>query len=433
MILGALVLLCGAPPAAADSAPSAGGYWEGALVRSGRSLPVAVDLHGTAGGRYTGSFTAQTQAVMEYPLDSVTVAGPRVAMVIGGGDLRLDGIRDGATIRGRLSGDEGSGTFALHRVAAPVLPYETQEVAFTNHGVTLRGTLCLPHGSRSHPAVVLLHGSGPQTRWGTNRFIADRLARAGIAALAYDKRGSGDSTGDWRTVGYDALADDAIAGMELLAKRHDIDRARIGIWGHSQGAFIAPLVAQRSRHVAFIVAADGNASTNQQQDLLRARNQIRDNGWTGADGAEALAVYKQFIAVASAGGAGYDALEQRLRRDKERPWVNWIGVPPRSSWLYRWYPLVVHYDSRVYWRKVRVPVLLVYGEHDELSDVPGSIATIRHVVSQAGGVPVRSIVIAGAPHNLHIGPAKGQPFFWQHIAVGYPSDEIRWIRRVTGL
>ncbi len=190
------------------------------------------------------------------------------------------------------------------------------------------------------------------------------------------------------------------------------------------------LIAKRSGRVAFIVAADSNASTNQEQDLLRARNEIRDNGWNGRTGADALALYKYFIRVASAGGEGYNGLEQALQRNKNRPWASWIGVPPRNSWLYRWYPLVANYDSRTYWRMVRVPVLLVYGQDDELSDVDASINSISALVRAAGGPAVKSIVIPDAPHTLHIAPAKGHAFFWWHMATGYPAAEIDWIRRV---
>jgi hypothetical protein len=59
------------------------------------------------------------------------------------------------------------------------------------------------------------HALGAESRWGTNRFIADQFARSGIAALVYDKRGSGVSTGDWKASSYDDLANDVLAGIDL--------------------------------------------------------------------------------------------------------------------------------------------------------------------------------------------------------------------------
>lgn len=430
-LLGFLLSVTATGTPAATAAIS--GSWSGTLLRSGQALDVRITFSREPSGQYNGTYSSNAQAVMDYPFDSVTVSGRRIAFVLGGGDFRFSGTSRNQMISGRFDGDEGKGTFVLHSTTAPVLPYTVEDVTFPDGGVTLKGTLCVPNRTGRHPAVVLLQGSGPESRWGTNRFIADRLARTGIAALAYDKRGSGESTGDWRTVGYDALADDAIAGMTLLSKRRDIDRKQIGLWGHGQGGFIAPLITRRSGHVAFIVAADSNASTNQEQDLLRATNGIRDNGWTGGNGADALALYKHFLRVASAGGEGYGGLEQALQSNKNRPWASWIGVPPRNSWIYKWYPLVANYDSRTYWKKVRIPVLLVYGQHDELSDVNGSIASIGGLVKGAGGPPVKAVVIPDAPHTLHIAPTKGHAFFWWHMASGYPAAEIDWVRRVTHL
>lgn len=409
------------------------GAWLGSLTENGQKLAVRITLSERS-GTYDGTFSSDAQAILDYPFDAVNVAGNHVAFVLGGGDIRFSGTALRArTITGTFDGDEGKGAFILHRAPAVTLPYRAHDVRFSDRGVILRGTLCVPDSPGVHPAVVLLHGSGFETRWGTNRFIADRLARNGIASLIYDKRGSGASGGDWRTVGYDALADDAIAGMTLLSKRADVDRRKIGLWGHSQGGFIAPLIAARSRHVAFIIAADSNASTNQAQDVLRIKNEIRDKGWTGRNGADALALYMRFLRVASAGGKGYGSLDRALQRESGKPWTSWIGVPPRSSWVYRWYPLVANYDSRAYWKNVRVPVLLIYGERDELSDVKGSIASIRALVRKAGGPPVTSIVLPDAPHTLHIAPGHGRPFFWWHMASGYPSAEIDWIRHVTRL
>ena len=78
--------------------------------------------------------------------------------------------------------------------------YREEFVSFRNGPVTLSGTLLLPESRGPHPAIVLAHGSGAQDRNGylaNIRFMADHLARHGIAVLTFDKRGSGRSTGDW--------------------------------------------------------------------------------------------------------------------------------------------------------------------------------------------------------------------------------------------
>src|SRR6267154_2951537 len=116
-------------------------------------------------------------------------------------------------------------------------------VHFASGDITLAGTLVLPERSQPHPAVVLFHGSGPQKR---DLFTARWFAAEGIAALAYDKRGVGESGGDFRKVPFMELCDDGLGAIKYLKSRKEIDAKRIGVWGLSQGGWLGPLAASRS-------------------------------------------------------------------------------------------------------------------------------------------------------------------------------------------
>src|SRR5439155_3907294 len=105
------------------------------------------------------------------------------------------------------------GTLQWHERDSPParaepLPLRAEEVRFANGDVALAGTLLLPPGPGPHPACVVVHGSGGQWR-DCVRLIADFLASVGVAALAYDKRGTGASTGDWDRASLPDLAEDA--------------------------------------------------------------------------------------------------------------------------------------------------------------------------------------------------------------------------------
>src|SRR5579859_3628637 len=114
----------------------------------------------------------------------------------------------------------------------PALRARQEPIHFSSDGFTLAGTLYLPAGIGPHPAVVLFHGSGPQARY---EFEGHWFAEHGVAALTYDKRGVGDSTGDFRSVPFMTLCDDGLAAIQLLKALRDIDPRRIGVWGLSQG------------------------------------------------------------------------------------------------------------------------------------------------------------------------------------------------------
>ena len=270
--------LCLMPGTFASSAQLAG-HWEGTMARDGALLEVSFDFS-TSGAQPKGTFTSVTQQAMEYPLNVVTISDDGVHFALGD-SLVFDGKLVSDHIVGTFADDGASGKFTLHRSVPEALPYDSVDVIFHNGAVALSGTLCMPRSPGRHAAVVILQGSGGESRWGTNRFIADRFARSGIAALVYDKRGSGDSTGDWKASSYDDLANDVLAGIDLLASRPDIDPRLIGLHGHSEGGIIAAIVAVHAApKVAFVVAEDTVAGLVRDQDVYRVSHQIQKAGFT---------------------------------------------------------------------------------------------------------------------------------------------------------
>jgi pimeloyl-ACP methyl ester carboxylesterase len=140
-------------------------------------------------------------------------------------------------------------------------PYYSEEVRFPNDSgnVTLAGTLTLPSKSGKYPVVVLISGSGPQNRdeeiFDHKPFLilADHLTRNGIGVLRYDDRGVGQSTGKFETATSLDFSYDAESAVQYLKTRKDIDTTEIGLMGHSEGGLVAPMVAARSRDIAFMV------------------------------------------------------------------------------------------------------------------------------------------------------------------------------------
>jgi uncharacterized protein len=399
------------------------GHWQGTMVSHGRSVAVGFDLSRGAHGP-EGRFTSLTQAVMDYPLDRVTIDAGRVTFTLGG-SIPFSGVLRAGALSGAFGGDP-SGTFLLHRVAAALRPYETREVTFRNGGVTLHGTLCVPTSKGRHPAVVLLHGSGSESRWGTIRYVADRFARAGVVALAYDKRGSGDSGGDWRASRYEDLARDALAGVTLLESRPDVDRARIGLVGHSQGGAIAPIAASLAPgRIAFIVAEDTFAGIQWQQDLYRVENALKGLDLSPADARSAMMTYAAFV-DASRGALPRAEFEKRAAPYRDASWYKWMAFPARDSWVWSWAAMNSNFDSMTFWRKVRVPVLLVYGEKDMLQPRDETIARIGGALDETG-TPYSALIVPAAEHNLTIQPDPEASFFWWRQAPGLIDTIVAWV------
>lgn len=130
----------------------------------------------------------------------------------------------------------------------PAARYGERAVSIQSDGAVLSATLAIPGKDRKYPAIIFVHGSGAGTREGGTQAnpiflqLGNALANSGVAVLRYDKRGIGKSTGtpteDWRP-----LSRDVEAAVAFLRREPQIDPERVYILGHSEGGFIAPMIA----------------------------------------------------------------------------------------------------------------------------------------------------------------------------------------------
>lgn len=251
----------------------------------------------------------------------------------------------------------------LPAVSATKISLKQEEVSFRNGDVTLAGKLTAPSTKGPHAAVILIHGSGPEDRDYLGPWI-DFFARHGIAVLSYDKRGVRDSTGDWKRAGFEDLAGDVLAGVELLKRRKDVNPKQIGLWAISQGGWIAPLAASRSRDVSFIVLHAGAGVPVAQNGLLAIESELRAYGFPEEEITQAIAYYK-FNDDFTRSGEGWDKLQEAYRHAKARN-AEWLleEPQPKDFWFRQSYRRFMDFDSAPLWEKVSCPVLAFFGELD---------------------------------------------------------------------
>jgi uncharacterized protein len=413
------------PLPAAATAQHPAGRWEGTIHRGVSTLAVAVDL--PAGQPDRGFFTAADLGAMDVPLSHVRVGREMYWELVGDrSTLVFTGTLSGGAIAGTMVEGGTTGTFALHRVSSStVKPYVSTDVHVDNGGVLLSGTVLSPRTRGRHAAVVFLHGSGAEGRW-ANGLTADYLARHGVVALIYDKRGVGASTGDWKTSTLDDLAADARAVVHLLAARSDVDPRRVGVYGHSQGGFIAPMVAAGNPDVRWIIDADGNVGPQYEQDLFRVGTMLKKQ-FQGDSLRDALSLYREFVDVAR-NGLPRDQLRADEAAHRSAAWYDHLGIPDDQDWIWRWYRGVGNADNRSAWRSVDVPVLLLYGQRDETVPPMASIDTIVSILRANHDRRVTVRILSGADHTLHV-PAT-DPLGWPHYAPGFPALVSDWIFRL---
>lgn len=159
-----------------------------------------------------------------------------------------------------------------------------QTVTFTSDGNSLAGSLVLPTADRPVAAVLLLPGSGETDRNDNARALAinafppivQALGEIGLASFRYDKRGVGDSGGDYWGSGFNDRLTDAVAAVDWLRAQPQVDPAQIFVLGHSEGALLAVRMAAGAAPIAGLVLLAGSAKTGEETMLWQGR-QIADS------------------------------------------------------------------------------------------------------------------------------------------------------------
>ncbi len=270
-----------------------------------------------------------------------------------------------------------------------------EAVHFVSGKVTLAGTLVLPGGSERHSAVVLFHGSGAQSR---DLSTARWFAAQGVAALAYDKRGVGESTGNFRAVPFMELCDDGLAGIEFLKSRKEIEAKRIGVWGLSQGGWLGPLAASRSSDVSFVIAVSGPGVSPGEQMIVYYANELRAQGVPESDVREASAVRRDIWNYMS-NENGYEKVKAELEQARTKGWFgeakvqqdDSFGTLPTPAELSKqpahsaqWFKQEAVYDPVPALRALKVPALFLFGNQDQLIPVAESVTIIKRVLADGG-------------------------------------------------
>lgn len=317
--------------------------------------------------------------------------------------------------------------------ADPSAPTE-REVSFSNGSVELQGTLLLPQGDGPMPAIVFLHGSGPQTREGFRSYAVE-FARLGIASLYFDKRGSGDSAGSWVDSSMEDLVGDALAAVEHLRSVEGVDRGRIGFWGVSQAGWVAPAAAARSPDVAFMILISGGGASPRESEMFSYRGEFDRAGLSPEETAEATAVLDAYFDYMATGDGRARLLERvgAIRGTPLSPLADELEpiIPSTEEGRRNW-SWTGAYDPVPDIARLRIPLLLLFGDRDRDHPTELAISRWREGLGTSDDAQLTIETFPGAGHGIRIregysgsGPA---PF-----AEGYMEVQLDWLaHRVVG-
>ncbi|RED45272.1 hypothetical protein DFQ10_102140 [Winogradskyella eximia] len=312
-------------------------------------------------------------------------------------------------------------------------PYYEEEVVFQNTEakIELAGTLTLPNKNGKFPVVILISGSGPQDRdesfMGHKPFLvlSDYLTRQGIGVLRFDDRGHGESTGDFGNATTEDFSKDVLSAIDYLKTRNDVDIKNIGLIGHSEGGIIAPLAANNSNDVAFMVLLASTGISGTELSVMQSKT-LRQ--FPIEDEVAYEKNTRKAIAIVTSNKSESEIKEELTTHynDFLRPILTSLNVPDEKINLFidgqlktslkPWSRYFLQYNPADEFEKLQIPILSLNGSKD---------TQVNAKINQEG---IRQALIKGGNQDYKIVELKNLNHFFQECEIGN-MDEYRKIEQ----
>ncbi len=307
--------------------------------------------------------------------------------------------------------------------------YRKTPVVVNTDGRKLSGTLYFPVGQGFFPTVVFLPGPGQSTRldW---REQAKLLCRHKVAALVYDKRGCGESTGTSCFHSFAALADDTASMISAASSLMMVDPQKIALWAYDEGGWVAPLVVERVSSIAGVVLVSATHRTPADHILNCVHHALKSVGASALVIEGALRFQRRIFAYLRSGGGSTETFKAELEHAAEYPWYDIIQ---RFSFLadedaQDWLQSVMDYNPEPRWQWVLCPVLAIAGGQDHILKFYKTQYILRKALKKRGNTQFSACVLNKMRHHPHQWwlPWKVLP---PRYAPGYKKCLLRWIRQ----
>jgi len=405
------------------------GSWSGKMKTPAGELQMVLHFIMTEADTMKATADAPDQGVKDIPCGRVTLEDDTlfvdIPMVKG---YYRGGFSSDSLISGKWTQLGATYDLVLKKGAKPVelkrpqepqppYPYREEKVNFMNtvENFSLAGTLTLPEGTGPFPAVVLITGSGQQDRDETIfnhkpfKVIADHLTRNGIAVLRYDDRGVGGSKGSLTGATSLSFAGDAEAAVDFLLGRPEIDPEKIGLAGHSEGGFIAPIVASRKETIAFVISLAGPGVTGYDAIIQQNIDFFRVSGMPEEELEKQLHMLRNIFRFVIAGEDQRTVAKQAMEWYNKELDAKGLAAGERREQMSGfaqalvqtnnpWWKYFLSTDPAQFWSKVRCPVLALNGDKDIQVNHTQNLPAIKAAVKKGGNRKVKTVSLPGLNH-----------------------------------
>ncbi len=328
--------------------------------------------------------------------------------------------------------------------AARSLPYETEDIVISGSeaGTQLAGTLTWPTEGCPCPTAVLVQGAGSHDRDYTVfghrpfRFLADHLARHGIATLRFDERGAGASSGNPAVATTADFTSDVMRWLTELRDYTVVDSGALGIVGHSEGGTIASLAAAQSPDLRFVIMLGSPGLPGRAYNLQFEESMGRAQGLDEETISERRSFQERILDVVSS-ELDSEAAASRLREmyREETPEVPEADLERGIKRLLSpWFRFNLAYDPARTLGDVRSPVLAVWGEKDAHVPPAGNREAMESILDVGSGRD-RVVVLPDLNHFFQTAET-GSPDEYEEIeetlAPSVLELIVHWIQTNTG-
>lgn len=284
-------------------------------------------------------------------------------------------------------------------------------------------------GGMRRTTVLLVHGADPETR--KMGFIIPYFVCNGVNVISYDQRGTGDSVGNWFLTSPVQKADDAAAVYDAFIGDRHVDRRRVGVWGFSNGGWVAPLLTLR-RTMAFMILKSGPTESILSNLHYEVVQEMRRHHAGATEIAQALDMWRS-VERALFGKESWTDAARALAVARAKPWYKYSLMPllhlPPTPAVAAGLRRALNYDPAATLSRVTTPTLALYGARDRKVDAADSALHLRRFLAAAGEHDVTIETFPAASHTLIVSANGYDPQPPERYVPQYPRIMLAWLAR----
>ena len=298
---------------------------------------------------------------------------------------------------------------------------KSEELSFESNGLRLNGTIWYPDNNEGK-ALIIVTSSGNADR-SASRAEAILFAQMGFTTFHYDKRGTGNSEGNWNSSTIEELSGDDITAIKYFSNRTEIPLKEIGLKGSSQGAAKIPYILSELENLKYGIVVSCPGVTLLESDLNYWRNRHSDVIGNEIDAATNL---QRKVFEFIAGKLSRTDVEKAINNEKSNLWFTNIWVPNLDE---------VQTDKKLlyspipYFETTKQPILILQGTKDEI--IPAnSYEIISDALIKSDNDNFKTVLLEGASHSMYDIGESDFPY-WSKLHPEYITTIENWINNVS--